>query len=48
MNVYKNKQTGEVIVTKEKLSKKHYDFVKKIEEKKRMNTIMSNKKTIKA
>jgi hypothetical protein len=40
MYVYKNKQTGEVVVVKEKLSKEDYDFVRKIEEQKRMNTII--------
>lgn len=45
--IYENKQTKQRIISSEKKSSKDYKLVKKLEERKKINTIMDNKKVIK-
>lgn len=45
--IYENKQTKQRIVTHEKKSPKDYKLIKKFEERKKINTIIDNKKVIK-
>lgn len=48
MDVYKNKQTDEIIVTNEKLDEKDWKFIKKIGEKVEIkNQMFNSKKSIK-
>jgi len=49
MDVYKNKKTGEMNCTNEKLDKKHWTFVKKVGKQfKIKNQAFDNKRSIKS
>jgi len=46
-NIYQNKETGQIIITGEKLSGKHWKFIRKVGEVKIKNVKMKKSEVIK-